>query len=134
MFSMKTKYALRALSMLSREYGNGTVSITEIAGKENIPKRFLVNILQELKTLGIVNSLMGKNGGYFLTQAPEKISLLPVIQLCEQSIGLMDCVSETHPGDCLFCKDLETCKTRSVFSDIRDYTIRKLQETTLLNI
>ena len=134
MFSMKTKYALRALSMLSREYGNGTVSITEIARKENIPKRFLVNILQELKTLGIVNSLMGKNGGYFLTQAPEKISLLSVIQLCEQSIGLMDCVSETHPGDFLFCKDLETCKTRSVFSDIRDYTIRKLQETTLLNI
>ncbi|MDD4048750.1 MAG: Rrf2 family transcriptional regulator, partial [Clostridia bacterium] len=67
---MKTKYALRALSMLSREYGNGTVSITEIAEKENIPKRFLVNILQELKTLGIVNSLMGKNGGYFLTQKP----------------------------------------------------------------
>jgi Rrf2 family protein len=134
MFSMKTKYALRALSMLSREYGRGPVSIAEIAGTENIPKRFLVNILQELKTLNIVNSLMGKNGGYFLATAPDKISLLPIIQLFEQSIGLLDCVSETSPGKCLFCKEIQSCKTHSVFSDIRDYTIRKLQETTLINI
>jgi len=134
MFSMKTKYALRALSMLSREYGKGPVSIVVISVTERVPRRFLVNILQELKAAGIVDSLMGKNGGYFLTQAPEKISLLPVIQLCEQSIGLLDCVSETDPGDCLFCKEIDSCKTHLVFSDIRDYTIRKLQETTLTNI
>lgn len=134
MFSMKTKYALRALSMLSREYGNGPVSISEIAKKESVPRRFLVKILQELKAIGIVNSLMGKNGGYCLAQSPEKISLLPIIQLCEQSIGLLDCVRENHPGDCLFCKDMEACKTRTVFTNIRDYTIRKLTETSLINI
>jgi len=74
----------------------------------------------------------GKSGGYFLTKPPEEISLFPVIQLCEVSIGLIDCVSETNPGDCLFCKDINTCKTNSVFTEIRDFTI--LKETTLKNL
>ncbi|MDP4276130.1 MAG: Rrf2 family transcriptional regulator [Bacteroidota bacterium] len=134
MLSMKTKYALRALSKLSKEYGNGPVSISEIVESEHIPRRFLVNILQDLKKTGIVDSLMGKNGGYFLTKAPEETSLLPIIQHCEESIGLLDCVSETNPGGCLFCKDIATCKTHDVFTDIRDYTIMKLKGTTLINL
>jgi len=134
MLSMKTKYALRALSKLSREYGKGPVPIADIAKAEGIPRRFLENILQELKKLSIVNSLMGKNGGYFLTEPPENISLFPVIQHCEESIGLINCVSETNPGDCSFCKEISSCKTHSVFADIRDYTILKLKETTLKNL
>jgi Rrf2 family protein len=134
MLSMKTKYALRGLSHLSREYGKGPVSISDISEKEKIPRRFLVNILQDLKKLGIVDSLMGKNGGYFLTRLPEEISLFSIIQHCEESIGLLECVSETHPGGCFFCKDIRTCKTHSVFEDIRDYTILRLKETTLKNL
>jgi len=134
MLSMKTKYALRALSRLSKEYGNGPVAISDIAKSEHIPRRFLENILQELKKIDIVNSLMGKNGGYFLTKAPDDISLYPIIQLCEESIGLIECVSETNPGDCFFCKDTNECKTNSTFMDIRDYTISKLKETTLKNL
>lgn len=131
---MKTKYALRALSRLAKEYGNGPISISVIAESENIPRRFLENILQELKKLHIVNSLMGKNGGYFLSKSPDDISLFPIVQHCEESIGLLDCVSETNPGSCFFCKDINTCKTHSVFTDIRDYTIQKLKETTLSNL
>ncbi|MDD4922373.1 MAG: Rrf2 family transcriptional regulator [Bacteroidales bacterium] len=134
MLSMKTKYAFRALSRLSKEYGKGPIPISVIAESEGIPRRFLENILQELKKMDIVNSLMGKNGGYFLTKAPENISLFPVVQYCEESIGLLDCVSETNPGDCFFCKDITSCKTHSVFADIRDYTIKKLKETTLKNL
>lgn len=134
MLSMKTKYALRALSQLSKEYGKGPVSISDIAESEKIPRRFLVNILQDLKKLGIIDSLMGKHGGYFLTKDPEEISLFPIIQHCEESIGLLDCVSETNPGDCFFCKEISACKTHSVFADIRDYTIMKLQGTTLKNL
>ena len=134
MLSMKTKYALRALSRLSKEYGKGPIPISDIAESEGIPRRFLENILQELKKLNIVNSQMGKSGGYFLTKAPDEISLFPIVQLCEESIGLIDCVSETNPGDCYFCKDIATCKTHTVFADIRDYTILKLKETTLMNL
>lgn len=134
MLSMKTKYALRALSKLSKEYGKGPIPISDISESEKIPRRFLENILQELKKLYIVDSKMGKNGGYFLTKTPNEISLYPIVQHCEESIGLLDCVSETKPGDCLFCKDIDSCKTHSVFKDIRDYTIQKLKETTLNNL
>jgi rrf2 family protein (putative transcriptional regulator) len=134
MLSMKTKYALRALSRLAKEYGNGPIPISDISQSEKVPRRFLENILQNLKKLGIIDSMMGKNGGYFLTKAPGEISLFPIIQHCEESIGLIDCVSETNPGKCFFCKEIETCKTHSVFADIRDYTITKLKETTLQNL
>jgi len=134
MLSMKTKYALRALSRLSKEYGKGPIPISDIAESEKIPRRFLENILQELKKLDIVNSMMGKNGGYFLTKSPDEISLYPIIQLCEESIGLIDCVSETNPGSCFFCKDIVSCKTHTVFTEIRDFTIMKLKETTLNNL
>ena len=134
MLSMKTRYALRALSRLSKDYGKGSISISDIAASENVPRRFLENILQELKKLNIVNSHMGKNGGYFLTKSPEEISLFEIIQHCEESIGLIDCVSETNPGGCYFCKEISTCKTHNIFADIRDYTILKLKETTLKNL
>jgi Rrf2 family protein len=120
--------------MLSRQYGNGPVSISEIAKTEQIPRNFLSNILQEMKSAGIVGSLMGKNGGFFLTRSPEDIDLLSVIQSSESSIELLECARETDPGECMFCKDIYSCKTRDVFIDIRNYTIRKLKETSLHNI
>jgi Rrf2 family protein len=134
MFSMKTQYTLRALSVLSRNYGNGPVSLQLIASEEGIPKRFLGTILQEMKTLGLVDSRMGKHGGYLLTQAPDQISLLTIVRNGEQSIGLLDCVREDQPGDCLFCRDPNRCATRHLFLDIREYTLHKLQHTTLHHI
>jgi len=134
MLTQKTRYSMLAMVRLAKEYGKGTLMINEIAESERIPKRFLESILLELKKNGYLSSKLGKNGGYFLTKAPEEISLYPIVQHCEESIGLLDCVSETKPGDCLFCKDIITCKTHSVFKDIRDYTIKKLKETTLSNL
>ncbi|MGA2822891.1 MAG: Rrf2 family transcriptional regulator, partial [Bacteroidales bacterium] len=50
--SKKTRYAMLALTKLAKEYGNGAILISEIAKSENLPQRFLENILQELKKLG----------------------------------------------------------------------------------
>src|ERR1700726_2317384 len=56
MLSHKSKYALEALLVLSEEYGNGPLLISEIATREHIPKRFLELILLELKNHGVLRS------------------------------------------------------------------------------
>jgi Rrf2 family protein len=129
--SKKTRYAMLALTKLTREYGKGAVLTSEIARSENIPQRFLENILQEMKKLGIVGSRLGKTGGYFLTQDPKKIKLVTVIRHFEGTIAMMYCISEKAYQPCEFCKDEATCKIRKVFKRIRDNTYSILEKTSL---
>jgi Rrf2 family protein len=129
--SKKTRYAMLALTKLAREYGKGAVLTSEIAKSENIPQRFLENILQEMKKLGIVSSRLGKTGGYFLTQHPKEIKLVTVIRHFEGTIAMMYCISEKAYQPCEFCKDESTCKIRKVFKRIRDNTYGILEKTSL---
>jgi Rrf2 family protein len=134
MLSKKTRYALMALTKLSREYGKGAILISEIAKEESIPQRFLENILLELKNLGLLGSKLGKNGGYFLLKNPADISLADVIRYFEGTIALVYCVSEKAYQPCEFCKNEETCKLKSVFKTIRDNTFNILQDTSIADI
>jgi Rrf2 family protein len=134
MLSKKTRYALMALTKLSREYGKGAILISDIAKAEKIPQRFLENILLELKNLGFLGSKLGKNGGYFLLKSPEDISLADIIRYFEGTIALVYCVSEKAYQPCEFCKNEDSCKLKSVFKTIRDNTFNILQETSIADI
>jgi Rrf2 family protein len=82
MLQKKTKYAIKALLSLAKEYkDNKPMKISEIAEKEGIPRKFLEAILLELRHHGIVGSKMGATGGYYLLKHPEEIMLSNVIRL-----------------------------------------------------
>jgi Rrf2 family protein len=132
--SKKTRYAMLALTKLAKEYGNGAILISEIAKSENLPQRFLENILQELKKLGIVGSRLGKSGGYYLIHDPKKIKLVTVIRHFEGTIAMMYCISEKAYQPCEFCKDEKTCQIRKVFKKIRDNTYNILERTSLYSL
>ncbi len=132
--SRRTRYAILALTKLTREYGKGVILVSEIARSEKIPQRFLENILQEMKKLGIVGSRQGKTGGYYLLQDPENIKLVTVIRHFEGTISMLYCISEKAYQPCEFCKDEETCKIRKVFKSIRDNTNEILSETSLSSL
>ena len=70
MLAQKSKYALRALLVLAKEYGQGPVLISDIAHREALPHKFLELILLELRNHGILGSKKGKGGGYFLARGP----------------------------------------------------------------
>jgi Rrf2 family protein len=131
MLSKKTRYAILATTRLARDYGNGSIMISEIARSENIPQRFLENILLELKKLGILGSKLGKSGGYYLLKPPHEVSLLDIVRHFEGTIAMMYCVSEKAYQPCEFCKDEETCKIRLVFKEVRDNTYNLLQKATI---
>jgi Rrf2 family protein len=134
MLSMKTRYAMIALTKLAEEYGKGAMLINNIALSEKIPQRFLENILLELKKLGILGSKLGRSGGYFLLKKPEDINLADIIGHFEDSIGMLYCVSEKAYQPCEFCRNEDECKIRPVFKDIRDYTHNALQKTSFADL
>ncbi len=61
---------MRAMLVLGLEYGEAVVRIQTISGQQNIPKRFLEQILNDLKLAGIVESKRGASGGYRLDRPP----------------------------------------------------------------
>jgi Rrf2 family protein len=129
--SKKTRYAMLALTRLTREYGNGPIMISEIAKSENLPQRFLENILLELKNLGILGSRLGKSGGYYLLRPPNEIRLSEIVRHFEGTIALLACVSEKAYQPCEYCRDEKDCKIRSVFKEVRDKSYEILYNTTL---
>jgi Rrf2 family protein len=134
MLSKKTRYAILALAKLGREYGNGAIMISDIASSENIPKRFLENILLELKNLGFLGSKLGKNGGYYLLRNPGEIKMSAIIRHFEGTIALTYCVSEKAYRPCEFCRDESICKLRDMFQTIRDNTFNILDQTSIAEI
>jgi Rrf2 family protein len=134
MLTKKTHYALLAMRRLAREYGKGSLMITEIAESEIIPKRFLESILLELKNNGFLNSKLGKKGGYSLNKKPEEISMLEIVRLFEGAVALLPCTSTRYYQACENCKNEEKCSIQAVFQDIRDYTYNKLKEKTLADL
>ena len=79
-----------ALLRLSKEWGKGPIQISDIAQNQNIPQKFLETILNDCKKLGIVQSKMGKAGGYFLIKSPSEIDLASVYNQFEGPIS-MEC-------------------------------------------
>jgi Rrf2 family protein len=86
--SAKTEYACIAVLELATRYGAGKpVRIREIADPNGIPSRFLVQILLQLKSAGIVGSTRGAAGGYQLMRDPSDITLAEVMAASEGQIA-----------------------------------------------
>jgi Rrf2 family protein len=84
--SAKVDYALRACAELAAA-GDGPLKGDRIAQAQQIPLKFLENILLDLKHAGLVQSQRGAEGGYWLSLSPEEISLAEVIRAVEGPIA-----------------------------------------------
>ena len=83
----KADYAVRAAAELAAAEGTGPLKGERIATAQEIPLKFLENILSELRTAGIVASRRGAEGGYWLSLPPDEISLAEVIRAVEGPIA-----------------------------------------------
>ena len=129
MISQKAKYALRALVALAKE-GDSLV-IGEIAARKNIPRKFLEQILLEMKRHGIVRSRRGKLGGYSLLMPPEKITYGQVLRIIDGPIAPLPCLSRIAYRRCRDCNSEETCEIRRVFARVAESAREVLDRTTI---
>ena len=131
MISQKAKYALRALVSLARVERGQTMMIGEISQAQAIPKKFLEQILLELKRAGFVGSRRGRLGGYELLKAPEEIMFGEVLRLIDGPIAPLPCLSKIAYRKCEDCKDEGACEIRHVFERVTLATRAVLDNTTL---
>lgn len=131
MMSKRCKYALKAMVRLARSYNQGFLSTSVIAQDENIPKKFLEQILLELKRAKLVNSKQGTAGGYYLLKSPDDISLADIYRIFEGPIALTPCVSLNFYEPCDDCLDEATCYLRNELIIVREKTRRSMMDATL---
>lgn len=131
MLSKKTKYGLKALSYLAKQEENVPVLISDISTSENISKKFLESILLTLKKSGILSSKKGKGGGYYLLKKPTEIKISTIIRLLEGPIAMLPCVSLNYYEKCADCKSEESCSLNNLMAEVRDSTLKILENKTL---
>jgi|SRR5690606_7597277 len=135
MISKKTKYGLKALTYIAKkDCGKQPVLIAQIAKDENISKKFLEIILLQLKNSGFLGSKKGKGGGYYLLKKPEDITVAALMRILEGPIAMLPCVSLNFYEKCDDCVSEETCSLSRVMIEVRDSTLKVLENTTLADL
>jgi Rrf2 family protein len=134
MISKKTKYALKALYHLAEQPSGQPVLIADLAKAENIPKKFLEFILLSLRKGGLLQSRIGKGGGYNLSLPANKITLGMVVRILEGDLAPVQCLSQTNYTLCDECQDERTCGIRLVMVDVNNAMASVLDSLTLADM
>jgi Rrf2 family cysteine metabolism transcriptional repressor len=96
--STRGRYGVRLMLELALHYGEGPILLKDIAGRQGISEKYLWQLINPLKTAGLVNSLRGARGGYMLGKAPDAVSLKAILLILEGSLCLVDCRHPASPG------------------------------------
>lgn len=131
--SLRGEYALRALLVLGLNYERDVVRIQTISEQQNIPKRFLEQILNDLKSADVVQSKRGVAGGYRLARRPEKITLAEIVRHIEGALAPVSCVSDKFYQKCS-CPDESRCAIRSVMKEVRDAVVKIAEAVTVAEL
>jgi len=123
--STKGRYGARAALELSLRYGSGPVMVREISESQGISERYLENILNTLRTSGLVKSTRGARGGYELSKAPSGITLFDIIRSLEGPLDVVSCTGGEE------CGRAAECATIYVWKEIKEKIEKVLSSITL---
>lgn len=90
--NLTTDYAFRLLLCLGS--ANGTLSGSAIADTMKIPPNYLLKISSKLRRAGLIGSMAGTQGGYYLTKSLSEITLLEIIDIMEPSYKWNRCLED----------------------------------------
>ncbi len=127
----RSEYALLALVFLARHSNDGFVSVDTIARAQNIPPKFLEQIMLGLKRGRYVHSVKGQHGGYRLAKPADKITLAEVIRLFDGALAPTESVSKYFYESTPIEKEKNLLK---VFRSIRDSVAETLETTTIADV
>lgn len=129
--SKRGEYGIKALIHLaSSDDPRDVVQLREIAEREQIPAKFLEQILLTLKNAGVVRSRLGAGGGYYLARPASEITLGQIVRVLDGSLAPIRCVSHIAYERCV-CPDEETCGLRLAMLQVRNSIADILDHTTL---
>jgi Rrf2 family protein len=133
--SKRGEYALRSMINLgiAAKVGRSLVRVTELAKAEDIPIKFLEQVMQQLREAGYVESVRGKHGGYRLAKAAGAIHIGAIVRLIDGPLAPIGCVSQTAYEPCN-CPDEAHCGLRMLMLDVRNAIAAILDRYTLADV
>jgi Rrf2 family protein len=126
--SCKSEYAILALLELATHYQNGEpLQIRQIAAQQNIPDRYLEQLLATMRRGGLVKSQRGSKGGYYLAREPWKITIFEVLA-CIEGLDVRTCEEEPQPTSA------DRAVLEEVWQEVRQAANSILQKYTLAEV
>ncbi|MBF0477971.1 MAG: Rrf2 family transcriptional regulator [Candidatus Omnitrophica bacterium] len=126
----KGDYALKAVLDLAIHYGEGVVTIHDIAKRIDAPVKFLEQILFDLKRGGFIESRRGNTGGYLLSKPPMQITLGDVVRHVDGPIEPIACVNREYTD----CQDINKCVFKNIWQEVSRATANIIDNITFENL
>ena len=114
---------------LARCFEQGPVSMSTIAEKQELSRKYLHALLTSLKAAGLVRALRGAGGGYSLARRPADINLNQILNALEGPMALVHCVEDDGA-----CDRAKSCLARDVWTEISDRIEGVLESMTLKDL
>lgn len=114
---------------LAAHYGEGTVLLKDIAEHQHISEKYLWQLINPLKTVGLINSIRGAKGGYVLAKPPSAITMKDIMGVLEGSLCLVDCVDNPT-----VCDRSKSCVSRDLWGETSQIFAEKLESVTLADM
>lgn len=127
--STRGRYGARLMIELAKCYGSGPMSIARISQHQDIPIKYLEQLIIPLKKSGLIKSVRGPKGGHMLSRPPEAINLWDILVLLETKMTLVDCVN-----DDAICPNTGDCPVRPIWGKAFASIKKIFQETSLADI
>ena len=135
--SKRGEYGLRAMIYLANNGGRSKpismIQMKDISEHENIPLKFLEQILLTIKNAGLLQSKKGVGGGYYLAKPPTEINLGQIVRVLDGPLAPIRCVSQMAYEPC-DCPNQNLCGLRMVMGDVRNAIADILDKTTLADV
>ena len=110
---------------------DGLATVAEMAEQRGIPRKFLEQILSDLRLRGLVVGKRGPSGGYLLGRPAAEITFAEILRCVDGPLALAPCASQTAYRPCPDCKSIETCEIRPILMAVRDTTALLLEGMSL---
>jgi Rrf2 family protein len=130
-FSAKEQTGLRAMIELARCHGNGPTALSEVAQAQDLPLPYLEQVAGALRRAGLLASVRGARGGYYLAREPGQIRVGDVFRALEGQLVTVDCMG---PDGSSCCEREPTCMARNVWQSLQDCLTETLDNITLADV
>lgn len=114
---------------LTKHYGQGPTSIAQISHQQDIPIKYLEQLIIPLKKAKLISSVRGPKGGHMLSRPPETINLWEVLTLLEKKMTFVDCVNDET-----LCPNTADCPVRPIWGKALVAIKKIFLETSLADL
>jgi len=129
--STKGRYALRVLIDLANFGNDQFISLKDISQRQNIPLKYLEQIVSVLNKAGYLNSLRGSNGGYRLSKKPEEYNIGSILRTVESTLTPIECVAYENG---VSCPRIDLCNSVNFWKGLDDVVNNYINSYTLKDL